>query len=190
MVKKSDNMKIFINLPVKDLNKTIEFFTKLGFRFNPQFTDKNATCMIINENIFVMLLIEKFFKTFIKKDFHCVTHWSKYDVNWSGVLWKDFLKHIKVKPEVKAVMFYGSDGYSTNNIIEDLDEALLAYALEGKPIPKEHGWPLRIIIPHLYGWKGSKFLNKIEFMKENKPGFWEVRGYHLHGDAQKEERYS
>ena len=68
MVKKSDNMKIFINLPVKDLNKTIEFFTKLGFRFNPQFTDKNATCMIINENIFVMLLIEKFFKTFIKKD--------------------------------------------------------------------------------------------------------------------------
>lgn len=60
--------QIYVNLPVKDLNKTIEFFTKLGFKFNPQFTDANATCMIIGENIFVMLLVEKFFKTFIKKE--------------------------------------------------------------------------------------------------------------------------
>jgi len=60
--------KIFVNLPVKDLNKTIEFFTKLGFTFNPQFTDENATCMIVGEDIFVMLLVEKFFKTFTKKE--------------------------------------------------------------------------------------------------------------------------
>jgi uncharacterized protein len=60
--------KIFVNLPVKDLNKTIEFFTKLGFKFNPQFTDENATCMIVGDDIFVMLLIEKFFKTFTKKE--------------------------------------------------------------------------------------------------------------------------
>ena len=60
--------QIFVNLPVKDLNKTIEFFTKLGFKFNPQFTDENATCMIIGENIFAMLLVEKFFKSFIKKE--------------------------------------------------------------------------------------------------------------------------
>lgn len=60
--------QIFINLPVKDLNKSIEFFTKLGFTFNPKFTDENATCMIIHENIFVMLLVEKFFKTFINKE--------------------------------------------------------------------------------------------------------------------------
>jgi predicted lactoylglutathione lyase len=62
--------KIFVNLPVKDLNKTIWFFTKLGFKFNPQFTDENATCMIIGseDNIFVMLLVEKFFKTFTKKE--------------------------------------------------------------------------------------------------------------------------
>ncbi|HLC79000.1 MAG TPA: VOC family protein [archaeon] len=58
---------MFLNLPVKDLNKSIEFFTKLGFTFNPQFTDKNATCMIIGENIFAMLLVEGFFKTFIQK---------------------------------------------------------------------------------------------------------------------------
>lgn len=60
--------KIFVNLPVRDLNKTIEFFTKLGFTFNPQFTDENATCMIVGEDIFVMLLVEKFFKTFTKKE--------------------------------------------------------------------------------------------------------------------------
>ena len=60
--------QIFVNLPVKDLTKTVEFFTKLGFRFNPQFTDDNATCMIVADNIFVMLLVEKFFKTFTKKE--------------------------------------------------------------------------------------------------------------------------
>jgi uncharacterized protein len=67
--------KIFVNLPVKDLNKTVEFFTKLGFKFNPQFTDENATCMIIGDDIFVMLLVEKFFKTFTKNEI-CDT--SKY----------------------------------------------------------------------------------------------------------------
>ncbi|MBI2659713.1 VOC family protein [Candidatus Woesearchaeota archaeon] len=60
--------QIFVNLPVKDLNKTIEFFTRLGFRFNPQFTDENATCMIISKDIFAMLLVEKFFKTFTPKE--------------------------------------------------------------------------------------------------------------------------
>ncbi|WP_257348782.1 VOC family protein [Pseudalkalibacillus decolorationis] len=60
--------KIFVNLPVKDLNKSVDFFTKVGFEFNPQFTDKNATCMVINENIFVMLLVEDYFKTFTKKE--------------------------------------------------------------------------------------------------------------------------
>lgn len=60
--------KIFVNLPVRDLNKTIEFFTKLGFKFNPQFTDENATYMIIGDDIFVMFLVEKFFKTFTSKE--------------------------------------------------------------------------------------------------------------------------
>ena len=70
----TDNVakQIFVNLPVKDLGKTIEFFKKLGFEFNPQFTDENATCMVVNENIFVMLLVEKFFKTFTQKEI-CVT---------------------------------------------------------------------------------------------------------------------
>jgi len=64
----NNNTKIFVNLPVKNLTKSVEFFTKLGFTFNPQFTDKNATCMNVGDNIFVMLLIERFFKTFTKKE--------------------------------------------------------------------------------------------------------------------------
>lgn len=60
--------KIFVNLPVKDLNKTVDFFTKVGFEFNAQFTDENATCMVISESIFVMLLVEDYFKTFTKKE--------------------------------------------------------------------------------------------------------------------------
>lgn len=60
--------KIFVNLPVKDLNKSVDFFTKLGYKFNAQFTNENATCMIVSEDIFVMLLVEKFFRTFTKKE--------------------------------------------------------------------------------------------------------------------------
>lgn len=68
---------IFVNLPVKDLNKSVEFFTKLGFEFNPQFTDENATCMIIGENIFAMLLVEDYFKTFIQKEISDTTSTSE-----------------------------------------------------------------------------------------------------------------
>lgn len=60
--------KIFVNLPVKDLNQSIAFFTEIGFEFNPQFTDENATCMVVSENIFVMLLVQDYFKTFTKKE--------------------------------------------------------------------------------------------------------------------------
>ncbi len=59
--------QIYVNLPVKNLARSIEFFTRLGYRFNPQFTDENATCMIVGDNIFVMLLVEKFFQTFTAK---------------------------------------------------------------------------------------------------------------------------
>ncbi|RKH99517.1 VOC family protein [Corallococcus sp. AB038B] len=60
--------KIFVNLPVESLDRAVGFFTKLGYTFNPQFTDANATCMIISEDIFAMLLVKPFFKTFIKKE--------------------------------------------------------------------------------------------------------------------------
>lgn len=173
-----------------------EKFPVLDLGIQPDFDPKNWKLEVVGEveenKTFTYKDILKMSKTYMTKDFHCVTKWSKYDVKWAGVSWKDFLKHIKAKSTAKAVMFYGADGYSVNNLLGDIenDTTLLTYELDGKPLPRDHGWPLRVIIPKLYAWKGSKFLNKIEFMKENCPGFWEVRGYHIRGDAKLEERYS
>lgn len=125
-------------------------------------------------------------------DFHCVTRWSKLDVKWKGVNWKYFLKIVKPDDNWKFIIQESADGYTTNVAREELEKSdvLLAYDLDGKPLPKEHGWPLRMIIPHLYGWKGAKFLKAIKFTDKDEPGFWEVKGYHNKGDAWKEERYS
>lgn len=124
-------------------------------------------------------------------DLHCVTSWSKADVKWTGIPIKKILEYVKPTPNWKHLIQYGKDDYSTNVPREDVerDNVFLAFELEGKPIPREHGY-VRLIIPHLYFWKTSKFLTKLEFSEKDKPGFWEVRGYNNHGDAFKEERYS
>ncbi|HLP79966.1 MAG TPA: molybdopterin-dependent oxidoreductase [Acidobacteriota bacterium] len=129
-------------------------------------------------------------ETFIA-DFHCVTSWSKYDVNWKGVALKRILAKVKPKKSWNHLIQYGLDNYTTNVPREDVerDDVFLVYELDGKPIPQEHGY-VRLIIPHLYAWKTSKFLNRLEFSKEDKPGYWEVRGYHNRGNAFLEERYS
>ena len=145
------------------------------------------------------LVVERFFsyeeilnmpRTEFTEDFHCVTRWSKQDVKWAGVLFSEFIKIIKPREEWKFLIQEGMEGYTANVSREDLSNALLAYELEGKPLPTEHGAPLRIIIPHLYAWKGSKFLKGLKFTDKDEPGFWEVRGYHSRGNAWKEERYS
>jgi len=110
---KSPVKKIFVNLPVKDLDKTIEFFTKLGFKFNPQFTDKNATCMIIGENIFAMLLLEEFFKKFIKKEIADAT------------IITEVINAITVN--------------SKQEVDEMIDKAIEAGAIEPRE-PQDHGW--------------------------------------------------
>ncbi|WP_028610810.1 VOC family protein [Paenibacillus harenae] len=76
--------QIYVNLPVKDLNKSIEFYSKIGFEFNPQFTDENATCMVVGDNIFVMLLVEPFFQTFIKKEIADATRSAEVIVSISA----------------------------------------------------------------------------------------------------------
>jgi DMSO/TMAO reductase YedYZ molybdopterin-dependent catalytic subunit len=130
--------------------------------------------------------------TNISKDFHCVTHWSKLDVSWTGILCTDFIKELKIQPEATHIMFHCYGGYTTNLAMEDFlaEGCMLAYSLEGKDIPLEHGGPLRSLIPHLYAWKSAKWLSGIEFMKGDRPGFWERNGYHMRGDPWKEERYS
>jgi DMSO/TMAO reductase YedYZ molybdopterin-dependent catalytic subunit len=125
-------------------------------------------------------------------DFHCVTTWSKFDCRWSGVAFFTLADLVRPTPEARFVYFTGYDGYSTNVALEHCldDDALVATAFDGKPIPKEHGGPARVIIPKLYAWKGAKFVRSIEFRAEDKLGFWEVRGYSNTADPWTDDRFS
>jgi DMSO/TMAO reductase YedYZ molybdopterin-dependent catalytic subunit len=124
-------------------------------------------------------------------DIHCVTAWSRYDNHWEGVSTKRLLELVKPKPDAQFVIQHSYDGYTTNVALEDFagDDVLLAYKWEGKPITREHGGPVRLVLPRLYFWKSAKWLTKLEFVAIDKPGFWEVRGYHNRGDPWMEERY-
>lgn len=125
-------------------------------------------------------------------DFHCVTTWSKYDCEWSGVAFTTLFELAAPKPEAKFVYFTSYDGYSTNVPLAHCldDDVLLATKFGGEPVSREHGGPARFIIPKLYAWKGAKFVKTISFLAEDRLGFWEVRGYHNVGDPWKEERYA
>jgi len=176
--------RLVTNFPVLDLGYQPMFFEE-KYRFEVVGEVENPISLTWSE-------FKKLPKTEITADFHCVTKWTKYDVKWGGVLFKDLLNIVKPKSNAKFIMQYGLDDYTTNVPIEKLtdENVILAYELEGQPLPREHGSPLRMIIPKLYAWKGSKFLTKLEFVEEDKLGFWEVRGYSNTANPWKEERYS
>ncbi|KPF65714.1 molybdopterin-binding protein [Bosea sp. AAP35] len=125
-------------------------------------------------------------------DIHCVTTWSRYDNHWEGVSTRTLLDLAHPKPDAGFVVLHSHDGYTTNLTLEDFasEDAILAHSWEGRPIPTEHGGPLRLVLPKLYFWKSAKWLKRIEFTAVNQPGFWEQRGYHDRGDPWREERYS
>jgi DMSO/TMAO reductase YedYZ molybdopterin-dependent catalytic subunit len=133
-------------------------------------------------------------------DFHCVTTWSKLDVPWGGVRFSDLAALVMPTEKAKHIIQYGAEGYTTNVPLEEMmdDDVLLAdefvLNLNGQDngwqtIPTERGGPLRVIVPKLYAWKGSKFLIGLRFHEEDEPGFWETRGYHNHADPWRVERY-
>ena len=124
-------------------------------------------------------------------DIHCVTTWSKYDNTWEGVRFRDVLALVEVLPEATEVMFHSYGGYTTNVSLKELmdDDVLFAHTHNGEPLPEEHGGPLRGVVPKLYFWKSAKWVRGIELLPEVRPGFWEIYGYHIHGDPWKEERY-
>lgn len=129
--------------------------------------------------------------TFIS-DIHCVTTWSRYDNTWEGLSTRALLDACRPKPDARFVSLESHDGYTTNLSLEDFasDDALLAHSWQGAPIERDHGGPVRVIVPHLYFWKSAKWLQRIEFRSDDKPGYWEVRGYHNRGDPWLEQRYS
>jgi DMSO/TMAO reductase YedYZ molybdopterin-dependent catalytic subunit len=125
-------------------------------------------------------------------DFHCVTTWSKLDVQWRGVSIVDLFAQLDIAQTAVHVMQHAYGGYTTNIALEDLvrPENFLAHKLSGEAIPADHGGPVRLIVPHLYAWKGAKWINGFEFLDRMSLGFWERNGYHHRGEPFAEERYS
>jgi DMSO/TMAO reductase YedYZ molybdopterin-dependent catalytic subunit len=128
----------------------------------------------------------------IAGDMHCVTRWTVLDNVWEGVAARTLLDLIPPSDGVDSVMAWAEYGYSSNLRLEDFasSRAVLATHRNGVPLSPEHGWPLRLVIPHLYAWKGPKWLRGIEYLDTARRGFWEERGYHNVGDPWREERYS
>ncbi len=124
-------------------------------------------------------------------DIHCVTQWSRYDNHWQGVAARTLIERVRPHADAEHVVFHSYDGYTTNVRLDQFDQpdVFLVHRWEGKPIPREHGGPLRVLIPRLYFWKSAKWIRRIEFVARDRPGFWEVRGYHNNADPWLEERY-
>jgi DMSO/TMAO reductase YedYZ molybdopterin-dependent catalytic subunit len=127
----------------------------------------------------------------VTADFHCVTQWSRLDNTWEGVLFRDVMKGIRPLAQAQYVMVHCYGGYTTNLSLSALMESdvLFARRHNGEELAPEHGGPLRLVVPKRYGWKSGKWVRGLEFMDEDRPGFWEQRGYHMHGDPWKEERF-
>lgn len=132
-------------------------------------------------------------------DFHCVTTWSRFDNRWRGVRFRDLAELAVPRDEARFVLTTGYDvlpgsdvPYTTNlplaRAVED--DVLLVHTWEGQPLPREHGGPCRMITPKLYAWKGAKWIRRIEFAAEDRPGFWEVRGYSNSAEPWFDDRYS
>jgi DMSO/TMAO reductase YedYZ molybdopterin-dependent catalytic subunit len=129
----------------------------------------------------------------LTNDIHCVTHWSKFDNTWEGVLARDVLARVSIRPEARFVMVHGHDGYTTNVPIEILTggDSIFAFRHDGKELTPEHGWPCRLVPPPAhYLWKGAKWVSGLEFLADNRPGFWERNGYHMNANPWREERFS
>ena len=112
--------------------------------------------------------------------FHCVTGWTVKNVHWAGVRIKDLLAAASPQPAAAALNFVSAEHpYVDTLTLEQahLPDVLLAYEMDGKPLPREHGAPVRVVIPEMYGYKGVKWVERIELVAAAQPGYWEQRGY-------------
>jgi DMSO/TMAO reductase YedYZ molybdopterin-dependent catalytic subunit len=123
-------------------------------------------------------------------DLHCVTRWSKFDVRLGGVRVRDLLARAKPKPSATHALVHAYGGYSTNLPLEALqaDDALVVHVADGAPLAREHGGPARLVVPSRYLWKSAKWIQSVELLDRDEPGFWECNGYHNDGDPWTEQR--
>ena len=160
-------------------------------RFDPKTWDFRVTGLV---NKPLRLTWDEFTRLPMKAvtaDMHCVTRWSRFDVRWEGVPFTEVMKLIEAKPEAKYVIVLADQGYTANVPLENLMHPTTLFALKhnGEPLPPEHGYPVRLVVPELYAWKSVKWVRGLEFMAKDAPGFWEQNGYHIYGDPFKEQRF-
>ncbi|HSP02514.1 MAG TPA: sulfite oxidase-like oxidoreductase [Acidimicrobiales bacterium] len=123
-------------------------------------------------------------------DIHCVTKWSKFDTRWTGVRLTTLMDIAGVHPDATHLIEHAEFGYTTNLPLAEVrrDDVLVAWAFDGEPLEPEHGYPVRLVLPHRYFWKSAKWLRALEFSAVDQPGFWERNGYHNDGDPFLEQR--
>ncbi|GMA39807.1 molybdopterin-dependent oxidoreductase [Mobilicoccus caccae] len=136
--------------------------------------------------------LQKLPQTEVRADHHCVAKRSATGLVWAGVPARVLVELAPPATEAQWVLASAAYGYHSNITVDDLlsPRALFATHLNGEPLSPEHGWPVRLVLPHLYGWKGPKWIMALEYLAAPQRGFWEERGYHFTGDVWREERYS
>ena len=161
-------------------------------RFDPAAWDFRAYGLVANPVRWGWVEFSKIPRVERTSDFHCVTRWSRFDNRWSGVAVPEILKLVQPRPEARYVLVHAEQGYTANVPLADLDRdgVLIATHHDGEPLSADHGYPARLIVPHLYGWKSVKWVRGFEFLDQDEAGFWEQNGYHMYGDAWKEQRHS
>lgn len=128
----------------------------------------------------------------LRGDFHCVTGWSVLNLEWRGLQFWNLLETVRPNPEANYVLFEAQSEYTTGLPLDYLkrEPSIIAHSLNGKPIPRENGGPLRLVVPGKYAYKSLKWLVVIRFLDKEVLGYWEERGYSNSADPWKEERFS
>jgi DMSO/TMAO reductase YedYZ molybdopterin-dependent catalytic subunit len=124
-------------------------------------------------------------------DIHCVTTWSKLGISFTGVSVDTLLSAVSPSPSATHVLAFSHTGYTTNLPLGDVSagRAWVVWDVDGRPLPREHGGPARLLVPHLYFWKSAKWVAGLRVLDHDEPGFWEQNGYHDRGDPWLEQRY-
>jgi DMSO/TMAO reductase YedYZ molybdopterin-dependent catalytic subunit len=131
-------------------------------------------------------------QTEVLADMHCVTRWSRFDNRWGGVAAAEVMRLVQPKPAARYALIHAEQGFTANLPLADLLRPTSIFVLrhDGEPLIADHGYPLRLIVPHLYAWKSVKWVRGVELLEEDTPGFWEQNGYNMYGDPFIEERFS
>ncbi|MDD5544798.1 MAG: sulfite oxidase-like oxidoreductase [Acidobacteriia bacterium] len=160
-------------------------------RFDPARWDFRVEGLVENPLRWSWEEFQKLPRTSILTDIHCVTRWSRFDTVFEGVAFKVIYDLVRPRPEARFVMVHAEQDFTANVPVEDLlrDNVLLATHADGNALTPEHGYPLRLVVPHLYLWKSVKWMRGMEFVAADRPGFWERNGYHMYGDPWKEQRF-